>query len=322
MSEPRDPLSEQIHLLGDLLGETLIDQEGPALFAQVEAIRALAKAGRAGDAAASAELLARIGDLPATEALAVVKAFTGYFQLVNLAEEQERVRVLRERARRAHDRGAAMDETIAQAVHRLSGEGLDAAAVQTLLDALFIMPVFTAHPTEAKRRVVLTKLNHIAATLDRLDGPALTPAEEAAALATLREEILSLWQTDEARPRPPTVLDEVRNGLYYFQDTLFDLIPRIYDELRLRLEGAYPGATFRIPVFLRFGSWIGGDRDGNPNVTIAVTEETLREHKSMALRLYQRAIDRMHGHLSTQRQLWHLPGARSQPRRRCPTLPR
>ncbi len=298
MSESRDPLSDQIHLLGDLLGETLIDQEGRELFDLVETIRALSKAGRAGDTTADQELLDLIQALPVEQARVVVKAFTGYFQLVNLAEEQARVRVLRQRACVAFERDEPLDETIAAAVKALHAEGLDAAEVQTLLDNLYITPVFTAHPTEAKRRTVLAKLNRIEETLHRLDIHALTPVEEMAAAAALREEVVSLWQTDDGRPRPPTVLDEVRNGLFYFEDTLFDLAPLIYIEMCAALERYYPGVSFRIPGFLRFGSWIGGDRDGNPFVTASVTEATLREHRATALRLYQRTLDRMHGHLS------------------------
>ena len=298
MSEPRDPLSDQIHLLGDLLGEILIDQEGRELFDLVETIRTLSKAERGGDAAADQELLDLIQSLPVEQARVVVKAFTGYFQLVNLAEEQARVRVLRHTARVAFESDAPLDETIASAIKALHAEGLSAAEIQALLDGLYITPVFTAHPTEAKRRTVLAKLNRIEETLHRLDIHTLTPAEETAATAALREEIVSLWQTDDGRSRPPTVLDEVRNGLFYFEDTLFDLTPLIYVEMRTALERYYPGESFRIPGFLRFGSWIGGDRDGNPFVTNAVTEATLREHRATALRLYQRALDRMHGHLS------------------------
>jgi phosphoenolpyruvate carboxylase len=297
--EPQDHLREQIHLLGDLLGETIREQEGAAIFDLVETIRGLAKAGRAGDQEASRRLLALVDELPMSQARGVVKAFDAYFQLVNLAEEEERVRILRDRARQAHAEGAAMDESIAAAVSRLRDEGLTPADMQALLDALFIMPVFTAHPTEAKRRTVLTKLRRILDILHDMDFHTPIPPEADALRETLREEIVSLWQTDETRWRQPTPLDEVRNGLYFFEDTLFDLVPLLCQDLSAALDRYYPDARFHIPPFLRFGSWIGGDRDGNPFVTVAVTEETLREQKTLALRLYQRAIDRMHGHLST-----------------------
>lgn len=303
MAELREALSGQIHLLGDLLGQTIIEQEGRGLFDLVEEIRALAKLGRAGDAAASERLLALLTDLPLDQARVVIKAFATYFQLVNLAEEQQRVRVLRQRRRAAYERGTPMDETIAAAVERLKEEGLSAGEVRALLKKLCIMPVFTAHPTEAKRRTVLTKLRRISQALYNLDLHALLPGEEADLIAFIREEIVSLWQTDETRPRRPTVLDEVRNGLYYFETTVFDLAPQMYAELSTALAQSYPGERFEIPPFLQFGSWIGGDRDGNPFVTLGVTEETLREQKALALRLYQRAIDRMHGLLSMAERL-------------------
>ncbi len=298
MSPERDLLSEQIHLLGDLLGQTIVEQEGRGLFDLVEEVRALAKAHRAGDAAAGVRLLARIEALPLPEARGVVKAFSSYFQLVNLAEEEERIRVVRRRAEEARTQGRPMDETVSAALLTLREQGVTAGEIQTLVDGLLVMPVFTAHPTEAKRRTVLTKLGRIAETLDVLDFRALTPEETEETLETLREEVVSLWETDQTRSYRPRVIDEVRNGLFYFETTLFDLAPRIERRLREGLRAVYPQHAFRVPHFLRFGSWIGGDRDGNPFVTPAVTEETLREHKAVALRLYQRALDRMRAHLS------------------------
>ena len=301
MAASRDRLSEQIHLLGDILGHTIVEQEDQGVYDLVEEIRTLAKAHRRGDAAAGRSVLQRIEALSADQARLVAKAFATYFQLVNLAEDGERVRVLRRRARQADEQDEPMGETIAAAVKRLREEGLSADEMQAQLDNLFIVPVFTAHPTEAKRRTVLTKMSRLGAGLRRLDFHDLTPREEADTLAGVREEIASLWQTDETREQQPRVIDEVRNGLYYFESTLFDLVPRIYGELETALERHYPGSPFQVPVFLRYGSWIGGDRDGNPFVTASVTEEALREQKLLALRLYQRAIDRMHGHLSTAR---------------------
>lgn len=299
MSSERDRLSEQIHLLGDILGETIREQEGDELFERVEEVRALAKAHRGGDNAAGSRLLALVEALPLEQARGVVKAFATYFQLVNLAEEEERVRVLHRRGQRAAEQGEAMSETIAAAIQRLHEEGTSAEAMQALLDNLFIMPVFTAHPTEAKRRTVLTKLGRIAGFLRTLDFQVLTPHAETDIWKELREEVTSLWQTEETRARQPTVLDEVRNGLYYFESTLFDLVPHIYEELRAALTRTYPDHPFEVPPFLRFGSWIGGDRDGNPFVTLQVTEETLREQKGRILKFYQSVLDRMHGHLST-----------------------
>jgi phosphoenolpyruvate carboxylase len=299
MAETRDPLREQIHLLGDLLGETIIEQEGRPLFDLVEEIRALAKAHRAGSAEAGERLLARASAMPLDQAQVVVKAFAGYFQLVNLAEEQERVRVLRQRAGQAHARGEPVGETLAAAVRELKRQGLSADEMQDLVRTLRIRPVLTAHPTEATRRTILTKQGRIAEALNFLDQQAPTPEEAERTTDFLREEIVSLWQTEATRARSPTVIDEVRNGLYHFETTLFDLAPEIPAKLRRALARDYPERAFEVPLFLRFGSWIGGDRDGNAHVTPPVTEETLREHETMVLGLYRRALDRMRGLLST-----------------------
>lgn len=298
MTTPTEPLSERIHLLGDLLGRTIEEQEGCGLFERVEEARALAKSSRAGENEAREKLVALAHSLPLPEARGVVKAFTTYFQLVNLAEEQERVRVLHERAFRAAAEGRPMGESVGAAIRQLASDGVTHDQLQAALDRLYVQPVFTAHPTEAKRRTILAKLRRIAAGLARLDFSALTPEEQRDALDRIGEEIVALWQSDETRLRQPSVLDEVRNGLYFFDEVLFDLAPVLYRSLDDALAEAYPGEQFVVPPFLRFGSWIGGDRDGNPFVTVAVTEETLREHKATVLKLYQRSLDRMHGHLS------------------------
>ena len=298
MSESRDRLSEQIHQLGDILGETIIEQEGQSLFDLVEEVRGLAKAHRSGDATSGGRLLARIESLPLREARGVVRAFSTYFALVNLAEEQERVRVLRRRAEEAHRSGKPVEETMTAGLIALKEQGLGLEEIRSLVGGLLVMPVFTAHPTEAKRRTVLLKLADVAEALDRLDSGVLTPDERDAEVEGLRELIVSLWETEETRYSRPTVLDEVRGGLYYFDNTLFDLVPEMEARLRKALASTWPGESFDVPHFLRFGSWIGGDRDGNPYVTPAVTEETLREHQTTVLRLYRRALERMHGHLS------------------------
>jgi phosphoenolpyruvate carboxylase len=299
----RDRLSDQIHLLGDILGQTIVEQSGRGLFDLVEEVRGLAKAHRDGNAEAGMRLLQRIEGLPLPEASGVVKAFATYFALVNLAEEEERVSVLREREREASVEHRPMDETILAALNALKEQGSSADDVRNLLKRLLIMPVFTAHPTEAKRRTVLTKLNRLASLLHQLDFESPTPDERAHALERLREELASLWETEETRAYKPGVLDEVRNGLYYFESTLFDLAPEIESHMRRALVEAFPGDTFEVPHFLRFGSWIGGDRDGNPFVDARATEGALREHQMMAVRLYLRSIDRMHGHLSVAHDL-------------------
>ena len=302
MAADRDRLSEQIHLLGDLLGETIVEQEGEPLFDLVEEVRGLAKGHRAGDEPAGERLLRRVESLPIAEARGIAKAFATYFKLVNLAEDQERVRVLRRREREAHASGASALETIGAALGELQKAGVPEGELQPLLDRLLLMPVFTAHPTEAKRRTILTKLARIADIVRALDFEQPGPEDERAAHEELREEIVSLWQTEETRSYKPDVMDEVRNGLFYFETVLYDLAPEVVRSLERAVAQHYPGARVR-PSFLRFGSWMGGDRDGNPFVNATVTEEALRAHQDVALRLLRRGIERLHGHLSTRERL-------------------
>jgi len=301
--DPQDRLRSTIRFLGNLLGETIIEQEGQALFDLEEEIRNLAKEWRAeGDLQLFQDRIDRLlQDLigEPEKMLAVLKAFTTYFQLVNLAEEQQRVHVLRDRERQAHEQKIPMDETIAHAIQRLHQEGLSAEEIQAFLQELFIMPVFTAHPTESKRRTILLKLKQIANALYALNYQTLLPAEEEAIVESIQENIVLLWQSDESRDRRPTVLDEVREGLFYFEATLFQLVPRIYADLERALAEFYPDTTFELPIFLRYGSWIGGDRDGNPYVTLDVTEEAIREQKETILKLYNIEVDALYQNLSS-----------------------
>ncbi len=298
-----------VRQLGNLLGETIVEQEGQAIFDLVEELRYLTRAQRQGDPSAGARIEQRtsrlVDDLEGT--LGVLKAFTTYFQLVNLAEEQQRVRVVRQRRARAEEEGRSMPETIAAAVEGLRAGGTLPRELQQLLQELLIQPVFTAHPTEAKRRTILLKLLDLAKMLRDLDANVLLSSEKEATWEKIREIVVSLWQSDVNRERRPDVLDEVREGLNFFDTTLFDLLPDIYGELNQSLERVYPGEAFggaeedtagNLPTFLRYGSWIGGDRDGNPFVTQDVTEDALRQQKQQALELYRRTVVGMYGHLS------------------------
>lgn len=299
VEQQQQQLSANIHLLGDLLGETIIEQEGSELFELEEQIRSLSKAWRSGDAAAGEQIKAMIPDLVDNlpKALAVLKAFTTYFQLVNLAEDEQRTAILRQRSADAQTTGVPGRETLAEAVARLKQEGVTADDMRTILGQLFIRPVLTAHPTETRRQAILTKLRTIAASLRRYNRGDLLPLETDELIDRLREDILLLWQSDETRDRPPTVMDEVRTGLYFFEVTLYHLLPEIYDEFARALALAFPNEHFEIPTFLRYGSWIGGDRDGNPFVTLDVTEEALRTMKEAILTLYNVTIDDLYHHL-------------------------
>ncbi|MEY3019546.1 MAG: phosphoenolpyruvate carboxylase, partial [Actinomycetota bacterium] len=310
----RDRTRAQVRLLGDLLGRALAAVDGPEALELVERIRSLAVANRrdegddegdgvgsrvdgSADRARSSELAGLLAGLPPEGMLTVARAFSTWFHLVNLAEDQAVVRELLldpPDHEGAGPDGRALDSAMAT----LAASGLEHAAIAELLDGLAVRPVLTAHPTESKRRTVLTKLGRVAETLRRLDERGLTAAMREEAVAHLHEEIVALLLTDETRDQAPTVIEEVRNGLYWFDATIFDLVPRLHRQLRLAVERHLPSHTAHIDRFLTFGSWIGGDRDGNPNVTPEVTEAALREHQQLAIRLLRRSIDRMHAHLS------------------------
>lgn len=284
------PLRRDIHLLGDLLGEVIQEQAGLEGFELEEQVRRLARARRAGDAEAEGALRALLEELTLPQLNVIARAFTIFFDLANLAEDRHRVRVLRAREQAAHPQ--PRPESIAEAFHRLRSAGIPASSVRTLLETLSIEPVFTAHPTEAKRRTVRGILGRIRAILAELDMPDRLPREREELLRRLRAELTAFWQTDLTRVRRPSVMEEVENGLSFFVRTLWSLTPRLYRDVQEALRATYPELGDEVPIFLRFGSWIGGDRDGNPRVTAEVTAQTLQRHRQVALSLHlQQARD-------------------------------
>jgi phosphoenolpyruvate carboxylase len=274
-------LSDDIHLLGDILGQVIRRQAGVELFELVEGVRALAKARRMD---ANPEIDARleqiVNGLSVDKAELLSRAFANYFELVNLAEEQNRVRVLRDRERKAHPQ--PLKESITAAIAHLHQLGVDAYEMEKLLEKLHVELVFTAHPTQAKRRTVLSKLRRISAALTELHVRDLLPTERADLMTSILAEVTSLWLTNRTRTAVITVTDEVKTGLYYMDTTIWDTIPDVYANMSKAVADYYP--TLKPPRrFLTFGSWIGGDRDGNPNVTADVTAETLRLHRGLAV---------------------------------------
>ena len=288
-----DSLSSDIHLLGDILGRVIRRQAGVELFELEERIRALTKARRLDlDPSIDDRLNQIIGGLPVDQVEPIARAFATYFDLINLAEEQHRVRVLRRREAESYPH--PLRESIAAAIETLYETGIDEYEMARLLDRLHIELVFTAHPTQAKRRTVLSKLRRISHALYDLEVRDLLPGERSSIEAHILSEVTALWTTSRSRTEKPSVTDEVRTGLYYFDVTLWDVVPEIYQSATRALKRYYPSLT--LPKrFLTFGSWIGGDRDGNPNVTAAVTAETLRLHRGLALerqREQARMLDR------------------------------
>jgi phosphoenolpyruvate carboxylase len=273
-------LRAEVRALGSALGRVITRIEGAETLATVERLRGLAKAARAGEPGAPRELTAAVAALAPSAAFNQAMAFTLYFELVNLAEENFRILLLRRRrAEVLRARSAPPRESIEAAVAELKARGVGAESMQSLVDRVAIELVFTAHPTESKRRTLLTKLRRLALLLR--GDQALEPGYFGDPAAVERE-IASLWLTDRSRVERPLVTDEARTGLWYFDTTLFDVLPRLQTEMRRALALHYP--TVRPPSrWLTFGSWIGGDRDGNPNVTAAVTAEVLGLHRQLAL---------------------------------------
>jgi phosphoenolpyruvate carboxylase len=288
------PLRADIHRLGDLLGETLRRFGGKRLFEIEENVRALCKRlrGEREDKEAAAterELKRLLRGLSLDETIGVIRAFSVYFQLVNIAEQYHRIRRKRFYELRTPDE--PQRGSLAETLRSLRKDFSDADQLQRVIDRLEIMPVMTAHPTEAARRTLLEKHRRIADLLADFDDENLAPRRSDELQARLAAEVESVWQSDEVRHTQPTVLDEVNHGLYYFDATLFDAAPALLDELERRLEENFPGVKLRDGATpLRFGSWIGGDRDGNPFVTPETTWETLRLQQRLVLRKYRDAV--------------------------------
>jgi phosphoenolpyruvate carboxylase len=289
-------LREDIHLLGDLLGDFLKRHGGEKLFETEERVRALCKQLRNHPSQPTERELKRLlHGLSLNAAIGVIRAFSVYFQLVNIAEQHHRIR--RKRYYELHTPDQPQRGSIAETFQRIKSENAHRGTatlkkqLQSVIDQLEIVPVMTAHPTEAARRTLLEKHRRIADLLSAFDDATLPYHKRDELREQLAGEVESVWQTDEVRHSQPTVLDEVNNVLYYFDTTLFDAYPELLEEIERRLSESFPGVTLRdgaIP--LRFGSWVGGDRDGNPNVTPEVTWETLRLQQRMILRKYRGAV--------------------------------
>jgi phosphoenolpyruvate carboxylase len=282
------PLRDNIRLLGNLLGDVITEIEGEAFFELEEYIRRTTKALREKHSSSKLRTLKkRIAALDVATLSKIIRAFSIYFQFSNIAEQNHRTH---RRQQYRIDPGAEPQKgSIEDCIREFKRNRVPAEVVQETIDSLQIVPVFTAHPTESTRRLILLKHLRIWRHLESLANPRLTKPDREQIIGDIKRQIMSIWLTDEIRLFEFSVLDEVTNGLHYFREILFDTVPDVYHELAGQLKKYYPDHTFTIPAFLRFGSWIGGDRDGNPYVTPEVTYETLQRHKELALQLY---IDR------------------------------
>jgi len=296
-SNSNNLLRRDVRFLGNILGEVLVHQGGNELLDIVEKIRETSKSLRS---VFLPELFADfkriISTLEPDIRHQVIRAFAIYFQLVNIAEQNHRIRRKRDYERSAGE--SVQPGSIESAVQDLKERNITFEEVQEILESLSLELVMTAHPTEAMRRAILDIHKRIADDVMQLDNPTLTFREREQLREKLLNEVITLWQTDELRDRKPTVLDEVRNGMYYFHETLFHILPEVYQELERCLSKYYPGHHWHVPTYLRFGSWIGGDRDGNPSVTADVTWRTLEMQRKLAIREYQRILREFMKYLS------------------------
>lgn len=292
-----DEMRADVRMLGALLGQVLRECGSPGLFDDVERLRLAsiqAYEEHASEAGGAFERAAEIADSFTIErADEVARAFTCYFHLVNLAEEHQRVRVLRERTGRPDDSSRSASGTVAAAYAQLRREVGDDEA-QRRLEELRFHPVFTAHPTEARRRAVSGSIRRLSELLSEHDAASADGAEERRAKRRMLEEVDTLWRTAPLRAEKPSPTDEVRTVMSVFDETLFTTVPHVYRRIDDALRGDESGASAPIvPAFVRIGSWVGGDRDGNPFVTAAVTREASQIASDHVLRGLERAIDRI-----------------------------
>ena len=268
---------------------------GTHAAAGLEQCHRLAERYREGDPAALEALQQTVSEMSESDLRVALRGLAILLDLANVAEDRQRVRILRERERELAPKPRA--ESIRDAIGRLQDDGFSPEQMQRLVEGLDVELVLTAHPTEAKRRSIRFKLRRIRELLTQRDDDRLLPRETAELTRQLRAELTKLWQTDFIRPWRPTVQQEVHRGLS-IKAVLWDLLPEMLEDLRQALAESYPDDAFRVRPFLRFASWIGGDRDGHPHVTAEVTEQTLRWLRQAAIEYHREVGCQLYGSLS------------------------
>ncbi|MFG1345389.1 phosphoenolpyruvate carboxylase [Xanthobacter autotrophicus DSM 431] len=293
------PLRDDIRLLGRILGDTVREQQGEEVFDLVERIRQMSiRFHRDDDEAARVELSALLGGLSADRSLDIIRAFSYFSHLANIAEDEHHIR-----RNRAHAIGGSAPRagSLAYSFARAEAQGIGAEALAGFFSGARMSPVLTAHPTEVRRKSTLNREIEIAGLLDRRERIVPTPQEQAEDEETLRRAVLTLWQTALLRRIKLTVLDEVANGLSYYDYTFLSELPRLYCTIEDHLSR--DGAEVALPSFLRIGSWIGGDRDGNPFVTAEVLEQAVRLHRDRILSFYEQELTELGAELSLAARL-------------------
>src|SRR5467141_1087976 len=277
-------LREDIRLLGRILGDTVRDQEGADVFELVERIRQTSiRFHRDEDKSARHELEIILDGMSISQTVRIVRAFSYFSHLANIAEDQNHIRQMRARSTAA---GSPRSGTVALTLSHARAAGFSAADLRRFFEGALVSPVLTAHPTEVRRKSTMDREMEIAALLERRERMQLTPEEAEASDEQLRRAVLTLWQTNLLRRTKLAVLDEVANGLSFYDYTFLDEVPRLHSALEDRLNQVDDGPRGELASFLRIGSWIGGDRDGHPFVTAEVMRGTLRLQSSRVLRFY------------------------------------
>ncbi|WP_266078199.1 phosphoenolpyruvate carboxylase [Haladaptatus caseinilyticus] len=283
-------VSQDVHELGGLLGDVLSRLGSEEAFEAVETLRAGSIDYRRGKTSSRNEIRDEISQLSPELAGHVARAFATYFELINLAEERQRVRAIREGTQEG-----TLDDSLCATAETLAEEGADPETVQQVLNDVCVVPTFTAHPTEARRKTVKAKLRSVATLLAELDERRLTDQEQARLERKLESEVAGLWETRQVRKRRPDVTDEARNVLWYLENVLFDIVGEVYDELDHTVGEAFDAD---VPELFSFRSWAGSDRDGNPYVTPEITAETLERQREVVLERYRDELKRLSGVLS------------------------
>ena len=290
-----EPLRNDIRLLGRVLGNTVREQEGAAVFEIIERVRQTAvRFARYGDPTARAELAALLDPLPGDTTQAVVRAFSYFLQLANIAEDGHHIR-----RRRAHDLAGSppREGSLIFALDALSTAAVSPETIADFFAHALVAPVLTAHPTEVQRQSLIRNHRDIARLLDQRERLQMTPEEAAENDLGLANAILTLWQSRMLRPVRLKVIDEVKNGITYFKETFFSELPRLYIQATQALQKRYPQKPWALPPFFRVGSWIGGDRDGNPFVSAEILKEALRLQSAAALNHYLEEVHELGGEL-------------------------
>lgn len=292
-------LRARVKLFGNLLGNVLLSQAGAKVYDSVEKLRlGFIALHKKDDPVKRAQMMSMIESLDAQTLSQVVRAFSTYFSLVNIAEEASQHQLRRRQLRQRKHNDHLWVGSFESALFDLKNLGMNARQLQNMFDRLAYIPVITAHPTESKRRSVLYALRRIFLTNEKLNDTRLGKDQRKEIINELETQIQILWRTDEVREDRPQVRDEIKNGLYYFKESLFDAIPVIYRNLERRVREHYPNERVSVPSFLRFGSWIGGDRDGNPNVKPETTILALHLQSEAALEEYVRRLTEIFKHLT------------------------